>query len=1167
MQAPWFAGHRNLCHRESVAFLKIRFGRRRRRRGDSAVARWVGAALAVLAGVVLTAVGGAALLDGQLAGLAAIAFGALWLAMAAVLSGVATRLVGRVTGGRAPNPDAAVGGAVALTAGLGIIAMVLAEPEGASSLAAAIAAGAAFALVGLILIAHGLGIGREDGGWRMLLQSIFLTSFALVSFIAFPPGGIFVVLIAVLSWIGLLRALVKSARGRDPLEDWSQEKVLGLGCIATVGLGALFLGAVALLGRAGPGGSSTGATGPFERVSTRGVAPRHAARVTALARLDDGRVVTSDAAGLLRLWDVPGGDAAPRTLARSDDTPIDAIVAIPGGGLAVADDEGRVSAWRDAALERWGALIRRSGIRVRGLAASADGARLAVSFADGSLRVVALPLATPLLKQTPTEADSDLAGLVAFDASGTHVIVAPATAAPFAVAVPPGDGTDPAPAPKGLAALGPVSAIDRLRDGRFAVGTPDGATLLLDPTSGASHAIDVGGHRARVIAVSAAPDASLLATAGADGTVRIVSTADGRCLRALDGLPEPAIAIATHAGGAGVAAALGHAVAVRLEALATLQRSRNATVRASNLALTGGGRAIVAESRGVYAEVDLATGETLRTITGAPESSHAWPGPLGADPAGRHLVTSAHDALWLWDLAAGRELRRLAELDYRDETEAVLVAPDGRHAVVRSARGLRGFGLPGGEPIAWLGAEAAERGPTSIAFAADGERVLVGGADGDVSLRRIADGEVLARWPRHEGTVDAVALPAVADAEVALSAAAGSVVRLHRIANGEVIWERPAETEAGPWELALSADGALAAIKEGYEPTRIVDARTGASFATADGKPGGLAFLDDGRHLVRGFRGPGARILDVDRARWISREHAGPILDLAVGDATVVTAGGDGRVGFWAVWKGVEPDQVVPGHAAPVAAAAISSEASIAFTGDLAGMILRWDLTTRPPSVSPVGAQPAAVTALAITADGGLVAGGADGVVRVLDLETGAERRRFAGLVDEVTALAVAGGRVLVGGRDGRAVLIQLDDGSTAPVQDYSDALIRIEVTAVALDRAGRRAFIGTNRGGVEIHDPPGLASREEAAAMGADAVTDLSISADGARLAASLHAIAPAHRGGGVSVRDISGRHWQHLSLELDRPDVPLAVGFTPDGRRLFVGTATGRLLTFEAR
>lgn len=159
------------------------------------------------------------------------------------------------------------------------------------------------------------------------------------------------------------------------------------------------------------------------------------------------------------------------------------------------------------------------------------------------------------------------------------------------------------------------------------------------------------------------------------------------------------------------------------------------------------------------------------------------------------------------------------------------------------------------------------------------------------------------------------------------------------------------------------------------------------------------------------------------------------------------------------------------GHSDRVQSLAITPDGKRAVSAAADSTIRLWDLSKLTPVWSVDGPK-VNFQSLAITPDARYILSGGDGVIRVLELDSGREVTRLRAHKGFTLSLAVSrdGKRALSGGTDN---IVRLWDLSTArQLRAYS---VKSEWTgAVAFSPEGRRALFGTiNGGGLHVVDLP----------------------------------------------------------------------------------------------
>jgi WD40 repeat protein len=536
---------------------------------------------------------------------------------------------------------------------------------------------------------------------------------------------------------------------------------------------------------------------------------------------------------------------------------------------------------------------------------------------------------------------------------------------------------------------------------------------------------------------------------------------------------------------------------------------------------------------------------------------------------GKRPATSERIDLYGDPLPEGA-LARLGTVRFRNPewVSAVAYSPDGKTVavfsyVLHADRGLRWSDQDGGVICLWdtttgklqRRLDTDLKGEPYLGFSGDGKRLAAIGYFGS-RFWDTATGKAV-RAPEEFGSATCAAYTPDGGA-IALSAA--NSVRLLRWDGKEV---RPLESSKIPvGRLAFSPDGKTIAAAFGYTQSehgvclwdvatgrvlrKLLGVRTGPSLAVApDGKTVAAPLIDDPGviplHVWDADTGKSIRTLGERNIFWyLAFVRGGKELVAVRRDSVVrwdVATGkelrrfGEGRISSYSQ-AALAPDGktlafsvrnsvrlldtetgrevfAAPAHVDAVEAVGFSPDGKTALTG--ADGLSLWDAATgkRLTNIGP----PVQVGAAAFSPDGKAVLAGYTRAeeLRLWETATGKELRLFAGAPGEVE---VAGFLA-----DGRSV-----------------------VSMSSRAQKNRRVY----QPGLQVWDGrTGKPVRQ----LGNDRIHRAAVSADGRRLAAGMNEL---HVWDAPSGRELA---------KFGQPaDLPLALAFTPDGRRLAVASSTGR-------
>jgi WD40 repeat protein len=574
-------------------------------------------------------------------------------------------------------------------------------------------------------------------------------------------------------------------------------------------------------------------------------------------------------------------------------------------------------------------------------------------------------------------------------------------------------------------------------DGRMlASGGADNTVRLWHSDTGQPAGPPLTGHTDWVNAVAFSPDGRRLASAGCDEIAYLWDVDTGQRIgNPLAGHVGAVTSVAFSPDGSRLASA-GEDRTIRVWNSRTGQLLReHVTSHRSFLlgvAFSPDGRRLASASHDHT--VRLCDADTGRLV-GKPLTGHTnMITNLAFSPDGRRLATASDDmTVRMWDVTTGRPAATLTS--HTHPVKSVAFSPDGRR-LASAATSVRLWDTESGQPLSAFTGHTKQL--TSVAFSPDGQRLISASHDRTI---RVWDAERTGRLLRRPLTGHTHRVRAVAfspDGRL-LASAAGSV-RLWDADTGEPVGEPLAGHIGHVTSVAFSPNGRLLAYASDDGTIRLCDAQTGQRVGEPlTGHTHGVravAFSPDGRRLASAAGS--VRLWDAQTGQPVGEPptgHARLLTSVAFSPngRLLAYASDDAMVRLCDADTGQPVGKPLTGHTKSVASVTFSPDGHRLASASSDKTVRLWDADTGQPLGDPLTGHTDDVNSVAFSPDGHrLASGGSDTRVRLWDAATGRPMGNpLGGHTDAVVSVAFSpDGRLLASAGLDKTVRLWLSEVS-----------------------------------------------------------------------------------------------------------------------------------------
>ncbi|MDX2042062.1 MAG: protein kinase [Acidobacteriota bacterium] len=417
-------------------------------------------------------------------------------------------------------------------------------------------------------------------------------------------------------------------------------------------------------------------------------------------------------------------------------------------------------------------------------------------------------------------------------------------------------------------------------------------------------------HRDRILAVAFAPDGKLLASAGADQTIKLWDTTNWREVASLTGHSQMIRAVAFSPDGKTLVSGSEDRfvklwdVAARRE-LSTI-RGHGGKVYSLAFSPDGQTLATASDDHTVKLWDMTANTQAFTELTGHTDEVDV----AAFSPDGKIIATAGDDkTIKLWDAASGQALKTLT--GHISWVQSQAFSPDGKRLASADRKGnLIFWDTASGNQL--LNLQAFQQDVFSVAFSPNGQHLVVAGLD-DLQktneLRfgiRVLDsisGQLRASIIGHKDRLRSVTYSP--DGKLLATAGGDQLIKIWNAETGQELGTL-AGHQGEIWKLAFSPDGRTLASGSRDRTIRFWDVATGRELSRLDAHSDSVysvAFSPDGRRLASASTDRTIKLWDVATRQELLtlRGHQGEVYSVAFSPdgQTLLSASGDRTARLW----------------------------------------------------------------------------------------------------------------------------------------------------------------------------------------------------------------------------------------------------------------------------